>query len=247
MSTRLVNLVIDAADPRRLAAFWAGLLGWRIALTGPGVVVVRAPAGDGWDLDVCFVPVREPKTGRNRIHLDLASATARAQAERVAAARELGGRPLDIGQGDVPWEVLADPEGNEFCVLEPRPIYQNCGAVAAVVIGAAGPERLASFWAEATGWRPARTSAPFPALRAPTGVGPWLEFVPAGEPEAVKNRLHLDVAPPPGGDHDHAAEWLIGLGARRADVGQGGAPWHVLADPEGNEFCVLGPRDHPPR
>ncbi|PZG54146.1 hypothetical protein C1I98_04745 [Spongiactinospora gelatinilytica] len=115
----MVNLVIDAADPRRLAAFWAGVLGWRIALTGPGVVVVRAPAGDGWDLDVCFVPVREPKTGRNRIHLDLASATDRAQAERVAAARELGG-PLDIGQGDVPWEVLADPEGNEFCVLGPR-------------------------------------------------------------------------------------------------------------------------------
>jgi glyoxalase superfamily protein len=67
-----------------------------------------------------FVPVADPKVGKNRVHLDLRSATADDQAAQVARLTGLGARPADIGQGDVPWVVLADPEGNEFCVLSPR-------------------------------------------------------------------------------------------------------------------------------
>jgi Glyoxalase-like domain len=67
-----------------------------------------------------FVPVADPKVAKNRVHLDLRSADADDQAARVARLAALGARPADIGQGDVPWVVLADPEGNEFCVLTPR-------------------------------------------------------------------------------------------------------------------------------
>src|SRR6266496_4282682 len=67
-----------------------------------------------------FVPVPEPKTVQNRVHLDLASTSAEHQAALARRLQDLGARPADIGQGDVPWVVLADPEGNEFCVLSRR-------------------------------------------------------------------------------------------------------------------------------
>ena len=70
--------------------------------------------------DLAFVPVPEPKTGQNRVHLDLASASAEDQAAIVDRLLGLGARHVDIGQGEVPWVVLADPEGNEFCVLSAR-------------------------------------------------------------------------------------------------------------------------------
>jgi len=73
-------------------------------------------------------------------------------------------------------------------------------------------------------------------------VGPFLEFVQVPGAKTVKDRLHLDVRPYPGGDHLAEAQHLRGLGAVPADVGQGDVPWVVLADPEGNEFCVLTPR-----
>ncbi len=101
------------------------------------------PAGytypDPAAVPLVFVPVPEPKAGKNRVHLDLASRSAAHQAELVSRARDLGGTPADIGQGDVPWAVLADPEGNEFCVLEPRDIYRDTGPVAAILTDCADP------------------------------------------------------------------------------------------------------------
>ena len=78
-------------------------------------------------------------------------------------------------------------------------------------------------------------------LVGPPG-SPWLLFVPVPEDKSAKNRLHLDIAPPIDGDQDAEVERLIALGARRIDIGQGDVSWVVLADPEGNEFCVLTPR-----
>ncbi|WP_026361083.1 VOC family protein [Amycolatopsis nigrescens] len=242
MATRPVNLVVDSAQPRELAGFWAELLGWRIALDLPSEVAVRAPAADGWDLDLVMVPVPEAKTAKNRIHLDLASGSAAEQRALVDRAVRLGAEPVDIGQGPVPWVVLADPEGNEFCVLEPRPEYARTGAVAAIVLDAADPAGLAAFWAGATGWVLSRRADAQVGLRAPTGRGPWLELLGGAEPKRGKNRVHLDVAPPAGGGHAGEVERLVRLGARTADVGQRDEPWRVLADPEGNEFCVLTPR-----
>jgi predicted enzyme related to lactoylglutathione lyase/catechol 2,3-dioxygenase-like lactoylglutathione lyase family enzyme len=243
MNTRLVNLVIDAARPRVLADFWAALLGWRVAVDEPDEVDVRAPDTDGWELDLVFVPVPEPKEVKNRIHLDLASTSLPHQAELVSRALALGGRRVDLGQGAVPWVVLADPEGNEFCVLEPRDRYAGSGAVASIVVDAHDPERLADFWARITGLPVGARDDDVPVgLRAPSGRGPWLEFLRNDDVKRVKNRVHLDVAPRSGTEHAEAVSEVVAAGAAPADLGGPALPWRVLMDPEGNEFCVLTPR-----
>jgi hypothetical protein len=108
-----------------------------------------------------------------------------------------------------------------------------------VVVDCGDATRLAAFWAEALGYRTVDEGAGGISLAGETD-GPWLEFVPVPEGKTVKNRLHIDLNPD---DQDHEVERLLELGASRADVGQGGnVSWVVMADPEGNEFCVLAPR-----
>jgi hypothetical protein len=242
MPTRFQHLVVDAADPAALGRWWAEALGWAVTEEEPEEVVVEPPEPDGLGVPLVFVPVPEPKVGKNRVHLDLRSASADEQAATVARLTGLGARPVDIGQGEVPWVVLADPGGNEFCVLDPRDAYRTTGAVAAIVVDCADPQELAGFWTEAAGWPLVRSGEGWASLRSPSGNGPYVEFIRVDDLRRVKNRLHLDVAPYP--DDDHAAEVarLRSLGAVPADVGQRDVPWVVLADPEANEFCVLTPR-----
>jgi predicted enzyme related to lactoylglutathione lyase len=242
MPTRLVHVVIDAADPAALARWWAEALGWAITFEAPEHVAVEPPGQDGLGVPLVFVPVADPKVTKNRVHLDLRSADADDQAAQVARLTGLGARPADIGQGDVPWVVLADPEGNELCVLDPRAEYAGTGPVAAIVLDAADPAAQARFWTEATGWPPAPPSGTAVSLRAASGTGPFLELLEVPEPKRVKNRLHLDVAPYRGDDHAAEVARLRALGATPADVGQRDVTWVVLADPEGNELCVLTPR-----
>jgi predicted enzyme related to lactoylglutathione lyase len=242
MPTRLQHVVVDAADPAALARWWAEALGWVITLEEPDEVDVEPPGSDAAGVPLVFVPVADPKVTKNRLHLDLRSADAGDQAAQVARLTRLGARPADIGQGAVAWVVLADPEGNEFCVLDARDRYAGTGPVAAIGVDAADPAAQARFWAEATGWPPAAPSGAAGSLRAASGTGPFLEFVAVPEPKRVKNRVHLDVAPRPGDDHAAEVARLRALGATPADVGQGAVAWVVLADPEGNEFCVLTPR-----
>jgi predicted enzyme related to lactoylglutathione lyase len=247
MATRLVHMVIDARDTSGLAAFWAAALGWEVGLDEPDEACVW-PAGFDYPgpeaVPLVFVPVPEPKVSKNRVHLDLATQSAAHQADLVGRLRGLGAVPVDIGQGDVPWVVLADPEGNELCVLEPRPVYQDTGPVAAIVVDSAVPAGLADFWMQAAGWRLADGDGDggIVALRSPADAGPYLEFLPSSDPKRAKSRVHLDVAPAKGDDHAAAVESVLRTGAVRADVGQGDVSWVVLADPEGNEFCVLSPR-----
>ncbi|PKW05867.1 hypothetical protein SAMN05428944_7099 [Streptomyces sp. 1222.5] len=108
-----------------------------------------------------------------------------------------------------------------------------------VDVDAADPVALGHWWAEALGWVVVADTADEFEIRAAPDRLPGLLFVPVPEGKTVKNRLHLDFRPT-----DQAAEVarLLALGARHADVGQGERPWVVLADPEGNEFCVLGER-----
>jgi predicted enzyme related to lactoylglutathione lyase len=245
MATRLVHMVIDAADTSGLAAFWATALGWEIGDDDPDEAVV-------WPTDfdypgpeavpLVFVPVPDPKTVKNRIHIDLATQSTEHQAELVGRLREIGAVPVDIGQGDVPWVVLADPEGNEFCVLEPRAEYRDTGPVAAIVVDSAVPAGLGDFWIVASGWRLQPDRNGVVSLRSPSDAGPYLEFLPNSDPKRTKNRVHLDVAPHRDEDHAAAVETLLRAGAVRANVGQGDVSWAVLADPEANEFCVLSPR-----
>jgi len=245
MPTRLVHVVVDAADPAGLARFWAAALGWETTDESAEEVDVE-PAGysypDPVALPLVFVQVTEPKSGKNRVHLDLATTSVAHQAEWVSKLRGLGATPVDVGQGNVPWVVLADPEGNEFCVLEPRDEYRDTGPVAAVIIDCADPAELAPFWESAAGWPVVRTEDDIVGLRSPAGTGPYLELLRVPDRKSVKDRLHPDVAPYRGEDPAAEVARRPGHVALPADVGQGDVSWTVLADPEGNEFCVLSPR-----
>jgi glyoxalase superfamily protein len=148
-----------------------------------------------------------------------------------------------VGQGDVPWTVLADPEGNEFCVREPRAICQDTAPIAAVVVDCADPRAMARFWGEVMDWTPHEVTGDHAVLRSVKGVGPCLEFRRTPDAKTVKDRTHLDLAPYPGDDQTAEVARLRALGATEVHVGQGsGVPWACLADPEGHEFDVLTPR-----
>jgi predicted enzyme related to lactoylglutathione lyase len=246
VALRFVQVNFQAVDPSRLAGFWADAVGWEVTADTPDEVNIE-PAGftypDPSALVIDLVPVKEPKTGKNRIHLDIASRSAQHQAETVRRLTALGAVPVDIGQGDVPWTVLADPEGNEFCVVAPHALYQDIGPIAAVAVDCANPAAMARFWSAATDWTVYDVRDNWAALRSAGGIGPYMEFIRTPDAKTVQNRVHLDLRPYPGDDHMAEVDRLRTLGATDADIGQTGEePWRVLADPEGNEFCVLTPR-----
>ncbi|MEV6381240.1 VOC family protein [Streptomyces sp. NPDC051773] len=245
MALRPVQVNIKALDAGAVGRFWAEALGW--VAYSPGVTTYVGPAGglvwpDPVVLGVDVVPVPEGKTAtKNRTHLDLATTSEAHRAELVARLRALGATPADVGQGDVPWTVLADPEGNEFCVLEPRDVYRDTGPIAAVVVDCADPRAMALFWGEATGWAPHEVTDAQASLRSPAGVGPYLEFLRTADAATVPDRVHLDLLPSPGADRAAEVARLRTLGATDLDLGQGDVPWTCLTDPEGHEFCVLAP------
>src|SRR6201996_8693773 len=152
MSTRLVQIAMNARDEAALGRFWAQVLGWDMSSEGPGGTSLE-PAGFAYPdpavLYVDILAVPEPKTVKNRVHIDLATTSDAHQADLAARLQALGATPADVGQGNVPWIVLADPEGNEFCVLEPRSIYPDTGPIAAVVVDCSDPRAMARFWGEA--------------------------------------------------------------------------------------------------
>ncbi|MFF1375774.1 VOC family protein [Streptomyces sp. NPDC058308] len=249
MTTRLVQIHLKARNDAALGRFWAQALGWGVDSEGPGVTNLE-PEGftypDPTAVVIDVVTDPQPKTAKNHVHVDLATTSTAHQADLVARLRDLGATPVDVGQGDVPWQVLADPEGNEFCVLEPRELYRDTGPMAAVVVDCADPRAMARFWDEATDWTLHEVTDDHARLRSAAGVGPYLEFLrtPGLKTEwdrSARPRIHLDLRPYRGGDHEAEATRLRQLGATGIDFGQGDAPWTCLADPEGNEFCVLTP------
>ena len=175
-----------------------------------------------------------------RLHLDLLGGDPEEQAAVVERLLSLGATRADIGQGDVPWVVLADPDGNAFCVMEERAAYRGTGPIAALPLDSADPERDGAFYAALTGWVPAE-GVGLVSLRHPSLRGPLLEVCPEHGPKVRQNRTHLDVRPEPGGpDQAGMVELALSLGATRAteDWAQGHS-WVVMRDPSGNEFCVL--------
>ncbi|MER5636640.1 VOC family protein [Kitasatospora sp. NPDC002227] len=247
MALRPVNVNIKALDEAAVGRFWAAALGWGISSEGPGVANVEPGGGYVWPdpaavvVDVVRVP--EPKSAaKNRVHLDLATTSASHQAELVARLEALGATPVDLGQGEVPWVVLADPEGNEFCVLEPREVYRDTGPVAAIVVDCADPRAMARFWDEATDWTLHEVTDEFASLRSAAGVGPYLEFLRSADAKTAPDRVHVDLLPYSGDDQQAEVARLHALGATDLDLGQGDAAWKCLEDPDGHEFCVLAPR-----
>ena len=131
MSLRWYTTVVDSADPRALADWWAAALGWqKIYDTDDEVVLIPAYATPEmvaempWDRvrpGLVFVKVDDDKTVKNRLHLDLAPHTSDDRDAEIARLKALGATEVDVGQGpEVTWTVLADPQGNEFCVLSSR-------------------------------------------------------------------------------------------------------------------------------
>ena len=118
MACRFSELVVDSRDPENLAAFWAAVLDYRvIGREEDGSVEIGPEAGFGGPAPtLVFGPVPEPTPGKARLHIDL-NATDRDQDAELARLLDLGAVPADVGQtGEEGWHVLADPEGNEFCV-----------------------------------------------------------------------------------------------------------------------------------
>jgi catechol 2,3-dioxygenase-like lactoylglutathione lyase family enzyme len=121
MACRISELVIQCRDPQRLAAFWCEALGFSVLGTDDGVVGIGPREGfGGLQPTLVFIPTAEPQAGRLRLHFDV-NATDRDQDAELERLLKLGARPADIGQtGEESWHVLADPEGNEFCLLQTR-------------------------------------------------------------------------------------------------------------------------------
>ncbi len=119
MACRFTELIIDARDPKSLVRFWADVLQWEIGRSKedpPGEEIAwLKPPSPAVPL-IVFVPVPDEKAVKNRMHIDV-SPTDRSRDDEVERILALGARRADIGQGDVSWIVLADPEGNEFCLL----------------------------------------------------------------------------------------------------------------------------------
>ena len=122
MGIRIQSVCVGSIDPPRLAAFWQEALGWRKTYEEEAEIVLEPRAGspeEGVAPDLLFLKVPERKEVKNRLHLDLRPVD---QGAEVTRLERLGARRVDVGQGeDVTWVVLADPEGNEFCVLQALP------------------------------------------------------------------------------------------------------------------------------
>ena len=114
------QIVVDAEDPARLARWWAEALGYVLVDENPDEVEIRRTLDQLPGL--VFVVAADPKKVKNRLHIDLRPDDQEAEVERLV---DMGARPVDIGQKDQPWVVLADPEGNEFCVLSSRKSKQK--------------------------------------------------------------------------------------------------------------------------
>jgi hypothetical protein len=236
MTCRLVAITFDANEPVRLSRFWAGLLGWSITDDFYGGVELTPVDDTGFRIR--FMPTQNEKVGQNQMHFDLTSTSLEDQQRTVRKALELGAQNLDIGQGsDAPHVVLADLEGNEFCVIEPgNQFLADCGLIGAVACE--GSKDVGYFWSEVLGWPLVWDQNEETAIRSPIG-GPKITWSgPPLTPKAGKYRLHFDIAPDAESHQFIEVERLISMGASRIDIGQGDVSWVVMVDPDGHEFCV---------
>lgn len=167
MSSQLFAICFNATRPADLARFWSGLLGWDLAGGPDDGIDVLPPDADGFRIR--FLPGREPKTGQNRAHFDLTSASQEEQRRTVARALELGGKHIDVGQ--LPEEghvVLADPDGNELCVIEAgNKFLADTGFVGALACD--GTREVGYFWSEALRWPLVWDQDEETAIQSPNG------------------------------------------------------------------------------
>ncbi|GAA2777297.1 VOC family protein [Saccharopolyspora taberi] len=181
----MVIVEFSARDAATLARWWAKALGRPVEAT-----TVR-PAGPG--LVLRFTEPAAPKERKNGVHLDLRSESHHDQQKTVERLFNAGAGFADIGQTEaVPWVVMTDIEGNEFCVLEPRETYQDTGPLAAVVTDCADPQEQARWWSSRTGQPIADDTPEFAGVHLRTG--PFLEFQRSATGPAGRVRLLIEPA-----------------------------------------------------
>ena len=233
MTAQLVALCVDAHDPLLLARFWSGLLGWdQVEDHGDGIALFP---DDDTGFRIRFLPSAAEKVRQNQMHFDLTSATPEAQQQTVARALDLGGRHHDVGQGpDATHVVLADPEGNEFCVIAAgNEFLADCGFVGALACD--GSQEVGYFWSRALGWPLVWDQDQETAIRSPHG-GPKITWGgPPFPPKTGKNRLRFDLA---ADDQAMEIDRLVALGAAREAGGAARFGEVPMTDPDGNEFTV---------
>jgi len=221
---RWKDLCVDAGDAARTARFWGPVLGLGAETQDDGDVVLR---GDRPERTVWITPVPETKSAKNRVHLDLVLPS-------YAPLIEAGAHVLeDHETSRYRWTVLGDPDGNELCVFP-----GDRDEPTALVVDAQDEVGAAAWWAEVLDARP--TEGPDGRLRWLADVPglPWdvWKFVAVRDRKAVKNRWHWDVVCPD-------ADALVAHGATVLREPDDEVDWHVLSDPEGNEFCAFLPAD----
>jgi catechol 2,3-dioxygenase-like lactoylglutathione lyase family enzyme len=229
MAVRLEAVTFEVADVARVADFWAGLLG-RTVLVEPGGALV---AGDQTQVGLRFVTSETEQVGPRRLHLHLTSSSLEDQQRSVETALRLGGRHIDVGQEPSDkFVVLADPDGNELCVIEPgNNFLAGTGYLGEVTCD--GTREVGLFWRDALGWPLVWDEKEETAIQSPLGGTKVAWGGPPVEPQNGRNRQRLDLVSP---DPASEVERLLSLGATlRAELVDG----VELADPDGNEFGVL--------
>ncbi|MEV6304121.1 VOC family protein [Actinoplanes sp. NPDC051861] len=219
MNARLTAICVDAGKPRELARFWSAVLLREIGDDG-----VTLPADGPEQYSVRFTERAEPKAGPNRMHFDLSSAAPGDQERTVARALAAGARHIDVGQRpEEEHVVLADPEGNEFCVIEyGNDFLAGCGLIGA--LSCDGSREVGYFWSAVLGWPLVWDQDAETAIQSPSGGMKISWGGPPLPPKNGRGRVRLDIA-------GAGAERLVALGATRAG--------HLeMADPDGNEFQI---------
>ena len=229
MPITLAALAVDSPDPRRVARFWAELLGREVVTRAEGVEL----PGSVTQPTLRFIP-GDAAAGPDRMHLHLTSETPEHQQAQVWRALDLGGRHLDDGQ--LPEEghiVLADPDGNAFCVIEAGNRYlAGCGPLGEFACD--GRRVTGEFWSVVLGWPLVWDDGEETAIQHPDGGTKIAWGGPPLGPKPPRNRHRLVLA---SDDPVRDFERLSALGARLLDAGAGlGA---LLADPDENEFHLV--------
>ncbi|HEY0167073.1 MAG TPA: VOC family protein [Jatrophihabitans sp.] len=221
---RFKDLCLDAVDAEDAARFWSTALGLRVHRGEWGVRLV----GPSEAHTVWVNTVPEPKTVKNRVHLDVHTRSL----DELTAAGALVVEPEGAGRA---WTVMSDPDGQEFCAFigDEAPEYR----LYELVIDCAEPEPLARWWASVLGGELQSGHGGWWLSKAPGVPFEYLVFVPVPEAKTVKNRVHWDV-------EASDPQLLVDAGATLLRPRGGDIGWHVLADPAGNEFCVFQPTAH---
>jgi catechol 2,3-dioxygenase-like lactoylglutathione lyase family enzyme len=240
MAVDLTAVRIDANDPRALARFWAAVLAWDVVDSGDKGVLLRGDAAYGLRL----VPSAAPKAGRTRMHFDLTSTSAEDQARIVERALRIGGSHYDVGQrGDEGHVVLADPEGNEFCVIEPENRFlAGCGAIGA--LNCEGTRATGGFWTAALGWPLVWDQDEETAVQSPLGgsKATWSGPPLFPKPPTGRNRLRFELAVDREASLDDEVARLLGFGAALADGPADRPDELTMTDPDDNEFHLVAAR-----